>query len=70
VGTLEEIGVSIHMQGSHKLTEGGRLVALLEGDPAELARWVGKRVTVKGRARPSVEGGQTIVTVSAIAAAP
>ena len=69
VGTVEEAGVSIHMQGTHKLVEGGKTVALLEGDKAELARWAGKRATVKGRARPTVDGNQTIVAVTSISAA-
>jgi hypothetical protein len=65
-GTVEPMGVSIHMQGTHKLTEGGATVVLLRSGSVALSTYEGKRVRVKGKASPTVEGAQTIVDVESI----
>ncbi len=70
VGLVEELGPSIYMEGSHKLTRDGALVCLLESKTVDLAAWVGKQARVEGNARPTTEGNQTIVAVTAISAAP
>lgn len=70
VGLVEELGPSIYMEGSHKLTRDGALVCLLESKTVDLAAWVGKPARVEGNARPTTEGNQTIVAVTAISAAP
>ncbi len=69
-GTLEKLGPSIHMQGTHKLSEGGKIVVLLKSTKVDLATFEGKRVSVTGTASPTVEGGQTIVEVDAVREAP
>jgi hypothetical protein len=65
-GTVEPAGVSIHMQGSHKLVDGGKTVVFLQSTAVDLAKYVGKRVKVTGTAAPTVEGSATIVTVTAV----
>ena len=66
VGTVEPAGIGITMQGTHKLVEGGRTVALLEGKAVDLKAYEGKRVRVTGKASATVEGNQTIVEVATI----
>lgn len=65
-GTLEKMGPSIHMQGSHKLTADGRMVVLLKSAKVDLTAWEGKKVVVTGSATQTVEGNQTIVDVETV----
>lgn len=68
-GTLEELGMSIFMQGTHKLVDDkGDLVALLQSgsDSLDLNSYLGQKVKVAGAAAPSVEGGATFVTVESV----
>jgi hypothetical protein len=65
-GVVKALGPSIHMQGTHQLVEEGRTVALLQSKAVDLTKFEGKRVTVFGKAEPTVEGKQTIVTVSRV----
>lgn len=67
-GTIEELGMSIFMQGSHQLVGAdGKLIALLQsaGD-IDLNAYLSKKVEVSGSSSPSVEGGSIIVSVSSI----
>ena len=68
-GTVEELGMSIFMQGSHQLMDDkGERVALLQAatDKVDLNAYLGQTVEVSGSATPSVEGGATFVTVDSI----
>lgn len=65
-GIVQELGFSIFMQGSHKLTDDqGELVALLQAasEELDLNSFLGHKVEVSGEASPSVEGGATFVVV-------
>ena len=67
-GTVEELGMSIFMQGSHQLMDdkGGRVALLQAADGFDLNAYVGQKVEVSGEASPSVEGGATFVTVDSV----
>lgn len=68
-GTIEELGMSIFMQGTHKLVDDKEeLVALLQSgsDSLDLNSYLGQKVKVTGSAAPSVEGGSTFVTVDSV----
>ena len=67
-GTIEPIGMSIFMQGSHQLLndEGEVLVLLQAGDGVDLNKFSGKKATVTGRVEGTVEAGGTIMTVSKV----
>ncbi len=68
-GTVEELGISIFMQGTHKLVDDdGSQVALLQSgsDSVDLNAYLGQKVKVSGSATPSVEGGSTFVTVESV----
>lgn len=66
-GTLQELGVSIYMEGTHRLElEDGRFV-LLESDGVVLDEYVGEDVEVFGATRATVEGGAIIMRVERIA---
>ena len=65
-GTLEKMGPSIHMEGTHRLVEGGKTVVLLKSSKVDLTKSEGKRVTVTGTSAPTVEGNATIVTVETV----
>jgi hypothetical protein len=62
-GILEEAGVSIYMQGTHRLTlDDGRFI-LLESEMVQLDDYIGERVEVLGAIRPTVEAGGQIMRV-------
>jgi hypothetical protein len=65
-GVVEVQGISIAMQGTHKLVDGGKTVCLLESKKVDLKAHEGKKVKLSGPSRPTVEGGQTIVDVQTI----
>jgi hypothetical protein len=67
-GTVEELGFSIFMQGSHQLMDDkGERVALLQArEGLDLNAYLGKKVEVSGSASASVEGGATFVTVDSV----
>jgi hypothetical protein len=68
-GTVQELGMSIFMQGSHQLLDDkGERVALLQAstDAVDLNAYLGQKVEVSGDASPSVEGGATFVTVDSV----
>jgi hypothetical protein len=65
-GTLEELGVSIFMQGTHKLTlDDGRSI-ILESEDIDLDDYLGESVEVFGSVRPTVEAGGMIMRVEAV----
>lgn len=66
-GTVEKQGMSITMQGTHKLLSGGKTVVLLKSARVDLTKFEGKKVAVTGASSPTVEGNQTIVDVQEIA---
>lgn len=65
-GTLEELGPSIYMQGTHQLTQEDGKVVLLESTLLRLDNYVGMDVVVFGAVRPTVEEGGMILRVEAI----
>lgn len=68
-GTIQELGFSIFMQGSHKLLDSQEeLVALLQAgsEDIDLNEYLGVRVEVGGTASPSVEGNSTFVNVVSV----
>lgn len=65
-GLLEDAGVSIFMQGTHKLTlDDGRFI-LLESEDVNLDRYVDMNVEVFGSVRPTVEAGGMIMRVESV----
>ncbi len=68
-GTIKELGMSIFMQGTHQLVDDqDNLVALLSAgsDSVDLNSYLNKKVEVSGKAEPSVEGGETMLTVESV----
>ena len=65
-GTLEKQGMSIAMEGTHKLVSGGKTVVLLKSARVDLSKFEGKKVAVTGASSTTVEGNQTIVDVQEI----
>lgn len=68
-GTVEELGISIFMQGTHKLLDDkGEQVALLQAadDSLDLNDYVGQKVELSGTSAPAVEGGATFVSVASV----
>lgn len=68
-GVVQELGVSIYQQGTHKLVlDDGRFIVLQSADTSlRLSDYIGKRVEVKGSVQPTTEAGGTIMTVEQIA---
>ena len=65
-GVVEPAGISIYMQGTHRLSlEDGRFI-LLESDAVDLNGYVDETVSVVGSLRPTVESDAMIMTVDAI----
>lgn len=65
-GIVEPLGISLYMQGSHRLAlEGGRFI-LLEGPAVDLSAYLGEEVEVFGAVRPTVEGGGVIMRVERV----
>jgi hypothetical protein len=69
-GTLEKMGPSIVMQGTHRLVDAGKTVVILQSAKVDLSKYEGKRVSVTGKSAPTVEGNQTIVDVSEVTELP
>ena len=68
-GLLEEGGVTIYQQGTHRLTlADGKMVILEPSTDSSLSLdlYAGKYVEVKGDVRPTVEAGGTLMEVSSI----
>ncbi len=65
-GVLQDAGVTIYMEGTHRLTlDDGRFI-LLESDAVMLDEYVGRRVEVLGAIRPTVEPGGQIMRVQLV----
>ena len=65
-GTVENQGVSIFMEGTHKLElDDGRFI-LLQSDVVDLNASVGMKVEVLGAVRPTVEQGGQIMRVERV----
>lgn len=66
VGLVEPAGISIYMQGSHRLVLADGRFVLLESTTVDLDAAVGKRVEVFGGVRPTVEAGGIIMSVDRV----
>lgn len=65
-GTVEKQGVSIFMEGTHRLRlEDGRFI-LMESETADLTPYIGQKVEVFGAVRPTVEQGGLIMRVERV----
>lgn len=65
-GTVEDTGVTVYQQGTHKLTlENGSFI-LLESSSIDLDAYLGRRVEVRGSTSPTVEAGGTIMVVAEV----
>ncbi len=68
IGTVDELGPSIMMEGTHKLLLPDGQFILLESTDANLSldSYLGKRVEVRGSVQPTVEGGGGIMRVEEV----
>jgi len=65
-GVIGELGVSIYMQGTHKLSlEDGRFI-ILESNTLDLNNYLDRNVSVTGSSRPTVEEGGIILRVQKV----
>lgn len=65
-GVIREAGVSIYMQGTHRLElEDGGFI-LLESQNADLNAYVGREVIARGLVEPTVEAGGLIMNVETV----
>ncbi len=62
-GTLQKAGVSIYMEGTHRLYTADNQPVLLESSTVNLDDYLDKNVRVTGDARPTVEHGGILVRV-------
>lgn len=67
-GMLEELGVSVFMQGTHKLTlDDGQIIVLQSTDAnLTLDSYIGRKVEVRGSVEPTVEAGGTLMRVTEV----
>lgn len=65
-GVVEPLGISLYMQGTHRLALEGDRFILLEGPAADLNAYLGEEVEVFGAVRPTVEGGGVIMRVERV----
>lgn len=65
-GVVKEAGVSIYMEGTHRLEKDGVLVSLLDSKKINLPDFVGKAVKLRGFVKDTVEGGAKIMMVDFI----
>ncbi|OGJ57279.1 hypothetical protein A3H22_00755 [Candidatus Peribacteria bacterium RIFCSPLOWO2_12_FULL_55_15] len=65
-GVLEPLGISLYMQGTHRLALKDDRFVLLEGPAVDLNVYLGEEVEVFGAARPAVEAGGVIMRVERI----
>lgn len=66
-GTVARAGISIYMEGTHRLILAGGDFLLLESDTLALDDYVDQEVSVRGDVRSTVEAGGMIMNVSEIA---
>jgi hypothetical protein len=65
-GTVEPLGATIYMQGTHSLALGDGRMLILESSVVDLEGYVGHEVEVFGALRPTVEAGGIIMRVERI----
>jgi hypothetical protein len=65
-GLLEEAGMSVYMQGTHKLVLDNGQIVMLESDDINLGRYVDQNVEVFGSVRPTVEANGMIMRVESV----
>lgn len=65
-GTVQPAGISIYMEGTHWLSTADGQTVLLESGIVDLDLYIGTLVRVSGTARPTVEGGATVLTVDSV----
>jgi len=63
-GVLEKLGVSIYMEGTHRLLLDAGTTTLLRSQVVNLDDYLNQRVEVTGIERPTVEGDASIINVS------
>lgn len=66
VGIVRPAGVSIYMEGTHRLELGNGRFILLSSETVDLNGYVGEKTDVTGSVRPTVEEGGTIMRVEKI----
>lgn len=66
IGTIRPAGISIYMEGTHRLELGDGRFILLSSDTVDLNGYVGEEAEVTGSIRPTVEEGGTIMSVEQI----
>lgn len=67
-GIIRELGVSIYMQGTHKLALDNGQFLILESSTLDLNNYLDRAVRVTGDVRPTVEEGGMIMRVNAVSA--
>lgn len=65
-GTVQPAGISIYMEGTHRLELDSEKFILLESDDVDLNGYVGEEVEVHGSVRPTVEADAVIMNVNRI----
>lgn len=65
-GTVQKLGVTMFMEGTHRLVTEENETALLESDTIVLDDYVDAKVRITGSARATVENGGLIVNVDGI----
>ena len=65
-GIVRPSGISIYMQGTHRLETEMETVLLLESETVDLETYAGKEVRVSGSVRPTVEEGGMIMRVERV----
>lgn len=66
-GRLEEAGVSLYMEGTHRLALGDSQYLLLESESVDLGQYLDEDVRVTGSVRDTVENGGRIMMVKSVA---
>jgi len=67
-GVIRELGVSIYMQGTHKLDLDNGQFVILESSTLDLNNYLDRAVRVTGDIRPTVEEGGMIMRVDSVSA--
>ncbi|MBI4129670.1 hypothetical protein HY464_03190, partial [Candidatus Peregrinibacteria bacterium] len=65
-GVVQPLGISLYMQGTHRLALKDDRFVLLEGPAVDLNEYLGEEVEVFGAVRPTVEAGGVIMRVERI----
>ncbi len=67
-GTIDKLGASIYMQGTHQLVLGDGQLIILSSTDANLSldTYLGKHVEVRGSVQPTVEGDGMIMRVEVV----